>query len=149
MALKVLQFCAQADAHARRYITILESFNDTIHASHKAKMSARGSSDDWSIFNVLFGGDGVQVDPEPSFTQNSMGTGLVSSWPVGEAASDDAIRLLPEDQKAIEVAAWPASLSGLANEPIDFDGIGWPDAQDNFELTNDVRVPLYGLMEPY
>jgi hypothetical protein len=85
MALKVFQFCAEADPQARRYYTILESFNDTILASHKAKLSVSGSPDGPSIFNILFGGTGGQVGFDMASAENSLLPELAQPWAMDEA----------------------------------------------------------------
>jgi hypothetical protein len=155
MALKVFQFCAEADPQARRYYTILESFNDTIQASHKARQSVSGSPDGPNIFNILFGGSGGPVGFDTGSAESSL---PAQPWAMDDAGMGGAMGSLLEIDGQYETTmmngkvaggtSWPVPLSDMTNDSIDFNGVWWSGGQDNFVLANDVQVPLYGLMEP-
>jgi hypothetical protein len=158
MALQVFQFCAEADPHARRYLTILESFNDTIQASQQARLSVSGSPNGPSIFNILFGSSSGQAGFDKASMEKSLSTGLAQPWEVDEAGLEGAVGSLlaadsqyeapATDGRAAGSASWPLLPSGILDDSIDFSGVWWSGGQDNFVLDNDVQVPLYGLMEP-
>jgi hypothetical protein len=149
-ALEVFRPAAEVDSQARRYLTILEAFDQQLQADQLARQQQTGAAsvEGQNIFNVLFGREGEQsvdvngvgssgglpVDPNAAAAAGGVGAvGIVSSVPW----------------------SMPATVGGMGEDMIDFDSIWWPmEGQDGFAdvtggMGNMERVPLYGLMKSF
>ena len=142
MALKIIRFCGETDPLARRYQTILDSFMDVLQDDKKTKEQATGSGDlGHTIFDILFGNEVAGYSSDPSLTQSRMpGSAAPLPWVDGG---------FPQDSTGGLDALYSASAAqGQSDDSIDDSGIWWNPGQDIFAGPGDMRVPLYGLMEP-
>jgi hypothetical protein len=142
MALKIIRFCGETDPLARRYQTILESFMDVLQEAKRTEEQITGSGElGHTIFDMLFGNEVAGFNSDPSLMQNRMpGSTTPLAWV-------DAG--FPQDSTGGLDALHSASAAqGQSDDLIDDSGIWWNPGQDIFAVSGDIRVPLYGLMEP-
>jgi hypothetical protein len=157
MALKAISLLGEADLQARRYQTILESFNDVLQAEKAAKEATQAHQDVRSIFNVLFGNDNGQYSLDGSVGENPVAADIFQKSAMNGLEQIrvqeglPSLNILSEAAAAMgrgSVAPWREQMTGIPDDNIDFDGLWWPNSQDNvFGDPGNMQVPLYGLME--
>lgn len=137
MASMVFHSCGEVDAQARRYQTILDSFNNAIQQSEKAK-EATGTRNERDIFNVLFWNESNPLGHDPTLLDSPMN----QRWTIDQAilGTENDPQDVVHDNSQIagssniveESAPWTAQTIGTVDDPIDFDAIWWSSGQDNF-----------------
>jgi hypothetical protein len=149
-ALEVFRPAAEVDSQARRYLTILEAFDQQLQADQLARQQQTGAAsvEGQNIFNVLFGREGEQgVDVN--------GVGSSGGLPVDPNAAAAAGAVGGVGIASSVPWSMPATVGGMGEDMIDFDSIWWPmEGQDGFAdvtggMGNMERVPLYGLMKSF
>jgi hypothetical protein len=156
IALKIMRFCGDADPQARRYQTILESFLDAIQKDKRTKeQNADPDEPSHNVFNMLFGNDISIVNGDTSLMVSQMPPAPAAplDWVDGRFAANrtglDALGFVSGAQEEnMSVSSWMEELAGKSDDSVDGNGIWWNAGQDIFTASGDIRVPLYGLMEP-
>lgn len=152
-ALDILKWYGELDAGARRYLAILESFNDVIQSKKKRKPNENQSLANRNISDILFGSvNSSSTSNEASGSQSEPITSNLG-WETGarnqmDIASDIMPNLgldrysMGPDYLPPGAPNWQPG-SGF-DEPIDIDWAWFPDGQRNYIPTHD--VPLYNPM---
>jgi hypothetical protein len=156
IALKIMRFCGDADPQARRYQTILESFLDALQIDKRTEEQITDLDDpSRNIFNMLFGNDVLAVNGDTPLMVSripparSTPLDWVDSRFAASRTGLDALGFASGVQEEnVSVSSWMEELAGKSDDSIDGNGIWWNAGQDVFTASGDIRVPLYGLMEP-
>ena len=157
VALKIMRFCGDADPQARRYLTILESFSDVLREEKKyMEQVTNQTHKGQSIFNMLFGSEGVTYSGVDSLNESQMPAASAAplDWvdgrfPPNSLGGFDALYFASGvEGKGMGASSWMEDLAGKSDNSIDENGIWWNAGQDIFATSGDIQVPLYGLVEP-
>jgi hypothetical protein len=151
-----MRFCGDADPQARRYQTILESFLNALQNDQITKEQVTDPDDpSRNVFNMLFGNDVSAVNGDVPLMVSRMPQAPSASldWVDGRfAASRTGLDVLGfasgVQEEHLSVSSWMEELAGKSDDSTDGNGIWWNAGQDVFTASGDIRVPLYGLMEP-
>lgn len=152
----------ERDLQARRYLVIIESFNDAIQNAKHSKEPGTGEQEGQNIFNVLFGSD-IQDSSVPwtgglpPQTSNEQST---QPWPnlairegdlqipqPSQPSQQAPINNDSGENSSFNPTQWPSnSLGEQLDDSIDFDSFWWP-GQGTDALNGNNHVPLY-MMKP-
>ena len=157
--LSILKRFGDLDAGARRYLSILEAFNDVIQSKKKSKPNENQPLDSRNISDILFGKINSSSTSQETPTSVQPQTSINLGWENGARNHmDNAINVIPnvgvDRYGTVGIMPpgaynWQLGECGGFDEPIDIDWAWFPGGQKNFNPTNEVQVPLYNLMDTF